>query len=96
MWRWKSWRCCPPRSAWHGAWCWKRILPALWAAGHRAFAVSLSGVGERAHLGPAGITLDTHIQDVAAVIEAEKRYHRRIELVPRKDYHLEQFDLQGR
>jgi pimeloyl-ACP methyl ester carboxylesterase len=58
--------------AWHGAWCWKRILPALWAAGHRAFAVSLSGVGERAHLGPAGITLDTHIQDVAAVIEAEE------------------------
>lgn len=58
--------------AWHGAWCWKRILPALWAAGHRAFAVSLSGVGERAHLGAAGITLDTHIQDVAAVIEAEE------------------------
>ncbi len=58
--------------AWHGAWCWKRILPALWTAGHRAFAVSLSGVGERAHLGPAGITLDTHVQDVAAVIEAEE------------------------
>src|SRR2546425_823487 len=26
--------------AWHGAWCWKRILPGLWAAGHRAFAVT--------------------------------------------------------
>jgi ribonuclease G len=32
----------------------------------------------------------------AAVQEAEKMFTRRIELVPRKEYHLEQFDLQGR
>ena len=31
-----------------------------------------------------------------AVQEAERRFMRRIELVPRKEYHLEQFDLQGR
>ena len=31
-----------------------------------------------------------------AVQEAEKRFQRRIELVPRKEYHLEQFDLQGK
>ena len=31
-----------------------------------------------------------------AVVEAEKLFTRRIELVPRKEYHLEQFDLQGR
>lgn len=29
--------------AWHGAWCWKRLLPGLWQAGHRAFAVTLTG-----------------------------------------------------
>lgn len=58
--------------AWHGAWCWRRVLPALWSAGHRAFAVSLSGVGERAHLAPKSITLDTHIADVVNVIEAEE------------------------
>jgi hypothetical protein len=29
--------------AWHGAWCWRRILPGLHQAGHRAFAVSLTG-----------------------------------------------------
>lgn len=58
--------------AWHGAWCWKRVLPALWQAGHRAFAVTLSGVGERAHLLSPDIRLSTHIQDVAAVIEAEE------------------------
>ncbi|HSN99550.1 MAG TPA: Rne/Rng family ribonuclease [Candidatus Nanopelagicales bacterium] len=31
-----------------------------------------------------------------AVQEAERRFQRRIDLVPRKEYHLEQFDLQGR
>jgi len=31
-----------------------------------------------------------------ALIEAEKLFQRRIELVPRKEYHLEQFDLQGK
>jgi pimeloyl-ACP methyl ester carboxylesterase len=58
--------------AWHGAWCWSRVLPPLWAAGHRAFAVSLTGVGERAHLLSKNITLDTHIADVVSVIEAEE------------------------
>ena len=36
------------------------------------FAVSLSGVGERAHQALSGITLTIHIQDVAAVIDAEE------------------------
>jgi pimeloyl-ACP methyl ester carboxylesterase len=58
--------------AWHGAWCWQRIVPRLWQAGHRAFAVSLSGTGERAHLLSPAIRLSTHIDDVAAVIEAEE------------------------
>lgn len=58
--------------AWHGAWCWKRVLPPLWSAGHRAFAVSLSGVGERTHIAPKTVTLETHIADVVNVIEAEE------------------------
>lgn len=58
--------------AWHGAWCWKRVLPPLWSAGHRAFAVSLSGVGERTHIAPKTVTLDTHVADVVNVIEAEE------------------------
>ena len=58
--------------AWHGAWCWKRILPGLWSAGHRAIAVTLTGTGERAHQLSPGITLRTHADDVAAVIEAEE------------------------
>ncbi len=58
--------------AWHGAWCWQRILPSLWCHGHRAFAVTLTGVGERAHQLSPDIRLRTHIDDVAAVIEAEE------------------------
>ena len=30
-----------------------------------------------------------------AIVEAERLLSRRIELVARKEYHLEQFDLQG-
>lgn len=58
--------------AWGGAWCWKRVLPALWQAGHRAFPVPLTGVGERSHLLSPLISLDTHIADVLSVIEAEE------------------------
>lgn len=58
--------------AWHGAWCWKRVLPALWGAGHRAFAVSLTGVGEKAHLLSRSIGIETHVQDVVQVLEAEE------------------------
>ncbi|MDM4767973.1 alpha/beta hydrolase family protein [Pelomonas sp. SE-A7] len=58
--------------AWHGAWCWQRLLEPLWAGGHRVFTVSLTGVGERAHQLSPDIRLATHIQDVQAVIEAEE------------------------
>jgi pimeloyl-ACP methyl ester carboxylesterase len=58
--------------AWHGGWCWRYVVGALAAAGHRAHAVTLTGVGERAHLMSPAITLETHIADVASVIEAEE------------------------
>lgn len=58
--------------AWHGAWCWRRVLAPLWAAGHRVHPVTLTGVGERAHQLSTEITLHTHIEDVVRVIEAEE------------------------
>jgi pimeloyl-ACP methyl ester carboxylesterase len=58
--------------AWHGAWCWARVLPALRAAGHGAHAVTLTGVGERAHLLSRDITLATHIDDIANLIACEE------------------------
>lgn len=58
--------------AWHGAWCWQRVLPGLIQAGHRAHAVTLTGVGERAHLLHPDIDLETHIEDVMAAMDAEE------------------------
>ena len=58
--------------AWHGAWCWRDVIASLGAAGHRAHAVTLTGVGERAHLLRPGIGLQDHILDVIAAIEAEE------------------------
>ena len=58
--------------AWHGGWCWKKVVPALRAAGHEVFTPSLTGLGERAHLASAAVDLDTHITDIASLIETEE------------------------
>ncbi len=58
--------------AWHGAWCWRHVAQALTHAGHRVHAVTLTGVGERAHLMSAAITLETHITDVTNAIQMEE------------------------
>ncbi len=58
--------------AWHGAWCWRRVLPLLRDAGVETHAVTLTGVGERAHLLSPAVDLHTHIQDVVGLIEAEE------------------------
>lgn len=58
--------------AWHGAWCWARVLPLLRAAGCVSHAVTLTGVGDRAHLFSTGIRLAVHIQDVINLISCEE------------------------
>jgi pimeloyl-ACP methyl ester carboxylesterase len=57
--------------AWHGGWCWKKVTPLLRAAGHDVFTPTLTGLGERAHLLNPQIDLNTHIQDITAVLEYE-------------------------
>ena len=58
--------------AWHGAWCWRRVVDLLQAQGHRVHALTLTGLGERAHLLSPDIHLSTHIQDVVAAIDNEE------------------------
>ena len=58
--------------AWHGTWCWHRVADRLRKAGHRVFAPTLTGVGERRHLLSASVDLETHVQDVLGVLEAEE------------------------
>ena len=58
--------------AWHGAWSWRHVTDALIRAGHRAHAVTLTGVGERSHLLSRDINLQTHVQDVINAILCEE------------------------
>lgn len=58
--------------AWHGGWCWRGVADVLVASGHRAFAPSLTGLGDRAHLFSKDISLQTHVQDILAVVETEE------------------------
>ncbi|NUP08649.1 MAG: Rne/Rng family ribonuclease [Polyangiaceae bacterium] len=57
--------------------------------------MSLRGYSVVINAHPAVVDLLRN-EERAAVTEAEKRYMRRIELVPKKEYHLEQFDLVGK
>jgi pimeloyl-ACP methyl ester carboxylesterase len=58
--------------AWHGGWCWRRVADILRARGHRVFAPSLTGLGDRAHLLSKNISLQTHVEDVLSVAETEE------------------------
>jgi len=58
--------------AWHGAWCWRHVAEPLRAAGHRVFTPTQTGLGERRHLLSKDITLDTFVEDLVGVLEAEE------------------------
>ncbi len=57
--------------AWLGGWAWQRVTPLLRAAGHEVYPVTLTGLGERVHLGTSETNLETHIADVVNLIEFE-------------------------
>ncbi|MEU7143487.1 alpha/beta hydrolase [Nocardia sp. NPDC046473] len=56
---------------WHGGWYFQQIAESLRRDGHSAIPVTLTGLGDRGHLRTAATNLDTHIQDVVSVLEAE-------------------------
>lgn len=58
--------------AWHGGWCWRFVADRLRANGHRVFAPTLTGLGERCHLIEAVTSLDVSIADVENLLEAEE------------------------
>jgi pimeloyl-ACP methyl ester carboxylesterase len=57
--------------AWSAGWSWKKMHPLMGAAGHRMITPTYTGVGEREHLASPSNDLETHIQDVLAVIKYE-------------------------
>jgi pimeloyl-ACP methyl ester carboxylesterase len=54
--------------AWHGGWCWEAVARRLEARGHAAFAPTLTGLGDRAHLLDADVSIETFVDDVAGVL----------------------------
>ncbi len=58
--------------SWAGGWVWHDIAKDLRAAGHEVYTPTLTGQGERVHLGTPEVGPDTHIQDVVNVLRYEK------------------------
>ncbi|MCE7979794.1 MAG: alpha/beta fold hydrolase [Caldilinea sp. CFX5] len=57
--------------AWVGGWYLRDIARLLRAAGYEVFTPTLTGLGERVHLGHRAVGLDTHVQDIVNVLVYE-------------------------
>jgi pimeloyl-ACP methyl ester carboxylesterase len=56
---------------WSGGWYFQESARLMRAAGHEVYTPTLTGIGERVHLGHADIDLNTHIQDITNVLVYE-------------------------
>jgi pimeloyl-ACP methyl ester carboxylesterase len=56
-------------AAWCGGWCWRAVAPGLRAAGHEVLTATPTGLGDRAHLAHPEIGLETHITDLANLLQ---------------------------
>ena len=57
--------------AWLGGWAWEPVADQLRRQGHEVHVVTLTGLGDRAHLATPEVDLDTYIADVVGLVEAE-------------------------
>lgn len=57
--------------AFHGAWCWTKVVPALARRGHRALALDMPGSGEDCTPLPK-VTLDSYAARIGEALAAEK------------------------
>jgi len=55
--------------AWHGGWCWHRIVAGLQHASHRAIAPDLKSLG-RDRTPPGEITLETWTDQIAGLVQS--------------------------
>ncbi len=56
--------------AWLGSWAWKKVVPLLEERGHRAYPVTLTGMGDRVHLASKEHGIETAIRDVLNTIDS--------------------------
>lgn len=52
--------------AWHGAWCWDKVVPEMQAKGHKVIAIDLPGHGKDT-ANADNITLNDYVQKVVSV-----------------------------
>jgi len=58
--------------AWHGAWCWKKIIPLLEKEGHKVEAPDLPGHGS--HIVPIEeISLQLYVNHVCSIIDSQTK-----------------------
>lgn len=55
----------------HGGWCWRDVAQELRRQGHLVYAPTLTGLCDRAHLLTPDVGLETHVTDIARLIEFE-------------------------
>jgi pimeloyl-ACP methyl ester carboxylesterase len=55
--------------AWGGSYAWRDFANLLRADGHEVYTPSLTGLGERSHLGGPDVNLTTHVTDVENVFK---------------------------
>jgi len=53
--------------AWHGAWCWEKVVPLLKEAGHQVHTIDLPGLGED-QTPISEVTLDAYVCAVSELI----------------------------
>ncbi|MBT1697121.1 alpha/beta fold hydrolase [Fulvivirgaceae bacterium PWU4] len=56
--------------AWHGAWCWDKVIPLVQARGHKAIAVDLPGHGHDTGR-TSDISLDDYVNEVVKTVNAQ-------------------------
>jgi len=54
-----------------GGWAWRDVASRLRLRGHEVYSVTLTGLGDRVHLGSAAVDLETHIDDVVNLLRFE-------------------------
>ncbi len=57
--------------AWHGAWCWNKVVPLMQAKGNKVIAMDLPGHGDHS-MQAADITLADYVTKVVEIATAQK------------------------
>ncbi|MBR0854504.1 alpha/beta fold hydrolase [Bradyrhizobium liaoningense] len=57
--------------AWHGSWCYRRVVGHLNERGARAYPLTLTGLADKSHMLSPSIGLQTHVDDVVNFVKWE-------------------------